>query len=87
MFYVCSLFIPIVRVKQYPALSTHKGYDDALCHGDVTLSFQHSSQSLSSDERRKILQIKRKTEDTVDQRLQEAADKAPVEAIKKLIKT
>ena len=62
------------RVKQYPALATHKGYDDDLCHGDVTLSFIHNTKSLSRVERKKILQIKRKTEEAASQKAQEATD-------------
>ena len=75
------------RVKQYPTLATHKGYDDSLCHGDVTLSFQHRSQSVTSAERRKLLLIKRKAEDAAEQRLVEETQRRQQDVIRTRLKT
>ena len=74
------------RSKQYPNLASHKGYDDDLCHGDVTLHLQHQPHSLSRAERRRILQIKRRTEDAVEQRLHELSEQKHEESIRKLVK-
>ena len=74
------------RSKQYPSLATHKGYDDDLCHGDVTLHLQHQPRSLSRVERRRILQIKRRTEDAVEQRLHEINEQKHEDSIRKLVK-
>jgi hypothetical protein len=55
--YICILnnsFYSYSRNK-FSSFASHRGFDEALCHGTVTLGFLHSTQPMSKVERRRLL--------------------------------
>lgn len=54
-------------------VSSHQGFDERLCYGDITLGFAHDSQQLSKTERRRVEKIRQENEVVQEKHQREGA--------------
>ena len=62
-------------------LSSHSGFDEKLCHGDITLSFRHMPQPITNVERKVI--IRKHIDGLLEQDEESKADESQTNAARK----